>query len=110
MLTFFSENKRKALRKASHKGESSQTRLWQQQQWKYCSHFFENPEIVADILQIPFELIKSLSLLLLAIVCQLPLDPIKYRNAAEQVKNLWLKHLSWYPMSVSLHMAIEHGK
>lgn len=64
----------------------------------------------SECLGLPYDIVKSLQIFLIAISCQKVLDIEKFRNFSRKVAELWVKRFDWYPMPPGIHKMLIHGK
>lgn len=72
--------------------------------------FFRNPEKSAEITGVNVELIKRLHVILECINSGFHINVNKFHEFAKQTRDLYIKEYSWYPMPVSVHKILFHGK
>ena len=71
--------------------------------------FFSHPNVVAQILQLPEELIMNFSVITRLLNLQIPLNWNYVVPLLNRTKMLWREHLPWFPMSPSIHKVLEHA-
>lgn len=56
------------------------------------------------------DLIKRLGVILECINCDYKINLVKFEAYTRETRDLYLQHYVWYPMPVSLHKILFHGK
>lgn len=71
--------------------------------------FFERPKTIAMVLKLPYEVVRRLAVVMVAISCQLPLNDHNFRNYLLETRKAWCEEFHWYPMSPTIHKILAHG-
>lgn len=71
--------------------------------------FFAHPRTISETLNLPFDIVKNLSILMIVISCQLPINIPTFKEFLQQTRILWCQKLSWYPMPPTVHKLLAHG-
>ena len=78
---------------------------------------FEHAELLSDVCHVPLELILALRKLCRGIASSRPMDPHKYKLAAEEFERIFFQHYtsrdnqtSWYWLPCTIHKAVKHGE
>lgn len=74
-----------------------------------AKRFFSQPDIVAEILQLPIQLVNNFSIITRLLNLQIPLNWKNVTPLLQNTKKLWIEHLSWFPMPPSIHKVLEHA-
>lgn len=72
--------------------------------------FFQNAEKSAEITGVNVELIKRFHIILETINSGYFINVDKFHEFAKATRELYFKEYSWYPMPVSVHKILFHGK
>lgn len=72
--------------------------------------FFRNAEKSAEITGVNVELIKRFHVILETINSGYHINIDKFHDFAKATRELYFKEYSWYPMPVSVHKILFHGK
>lgn len=72
--------------------------------------FFRNAKKSSEITGVNVELIERFHVLLETINCGFEINLNKFDKYTQETRNLYLKLYSWYPMPVSVHKLLFHGK
>jgi len=67
---------------------------------------FKNIVIFAEITELNLELLKRFQTILIAISCQLPLDPLLFGDYCRCTAELYVSIYPWYPMPSTLHKVL----
>lgn len=70
---------------------------------------FSHPKTFAETLNLPFELVKNLSIIMITISCLLPINLTAFKAFLEKTRLLWCEHFHWYPMPPTVHKLLAHG-
>lgn len=70
---------------------------------------FQNPEILAELLELDEKLIKNLHSILVCLLCQLPINPIKFRAFCLETAEIFVSNYEWYNMPATVHAILVHG-
>lgn len=63
----------------------------------------ENPDLFADCLNLDRQLIHKFKTILIALSCQLPLDPNRFEKLSHATAELYIKCYPWFPMPSTVH-------
>ena len=69
---------------------------------------FDHPDEFAKITGLPEALIRGFSTLWLALRVGLPLDPVKFKAKAKEVKDIFYAFVPWAHMCPTLHKILDH--
>lgn len=72
--------------------------------------FFKKAEISAEITGVNVELIKRFRVILECINSGFPININKFEEYTKGTRELYIKEYSWYPMPVSVHKILFHGR
>lgn len=72
--------------------------------------FFRNAEKSSEITGVNCNLIKRLHVILQCINSGFPINVDKFEEYVKLTRDLYIREYSWYPMPVSLHKILYHGK
>lgn len=70
---------------------------------------FENPEILSECLGLDLEMIQNFRFILIALSCQLPINPDRFDNICWSTAKIYVSKYNWYPMPASIHKILIHG-
>ena len=68
---------------------------------------FKNIKVFAEVTELDYELLKRFQTILIALSCQLPLDPILFGDYCRCTAELYVHLYQWYPMPSSLHKVCQ---
>ena len=66
----------------------------------------EDPEFLAQVTELPLDLIKGIVTISCALRIGLPLDPTLFRSLCAEVKHLWYEVAPWAYMCPTLHKVL----
>lgn len=72
--------------------------------------FFRNEETSSEITGVNLDLIKRFRVILECLNCGFELNLDKFEKNFKQTRELYLNEYPWYPMPVSVHKILFHGK
>lgn len=71
---------------------------------------FEKPDLLAELLGLDRQMLQNFKTILIALSCQLPVDPVRFDNLAFSTAEIYVKYYSWYPMPSTVHKIFIHGE
>ncbi|KAG4066296.1 hypothetical protein HA402_000520 [Bradysia odoriphaga] len=75
-----------------------------------CRVAFSKPEELSKILDLHEELVMRVRTILVALSCQLPLDPELFEEFCLETARFYVKRYFWYPMPSSVHKMLIHSR
>lgn len=70
---------------------------------------FRNPEKLAEILEIEISIVKGFHVILVALSCQLPIDPLSFSSYCQSLFSTYMRYYSWNPITPTVHKILVHG-
>ncbi|XP_026828955.1 uncharacterized protein LOC109611090 [Ooceraea biroi] len=70
---------------------------------------FEDADLFAHCLGLDSELIRKFKIILIALSCHLPLDPIRFDDLCSSTSELYVASYAWYPMPSTVHKILIYG-
>ena len=69
----------------------------------------DHPDLLAEQTGVPLEFIKGIYVIWVALASKLPIDPEKFQSFCNNLKQIYVENVPWYPLSPTLHKVLEHG-
>lgn len=69
----------------------------------------EQPAKFAECLEIEFDLVNNLRILLIAISCKFPINPIKFDELCKKTLEIYMAKYSKFPLPPTIHKLLFHG-
>lgn len=70
---------------------------------------FKDPQKLSEILELDYDLICNLRIILMLLSCHENVDPEKYDELAKTTAKMFVENYSWFNMTPTLHRILIHG-
>lgn len=70
---------------------------------------FENVDLLAECLGLNNQLLRNFKMILIALSCHLPIDPVLFESLCYSTAEIYVSHYAWFPMPSTVHKVLMHA-
>ena len=71
---------------------------------------FEDPQFLADQIEVPVEIVERFKTIWIALTSGLPINPKKFGDFGKQTKAMFVIAVPWKNLTPTVHKPLDHGE